>query len=79
MRGTLYLLNVRMEYSVPKGYVYPKVLPQFSNHESLNKKLASVGDEKSPSENDLNMFSIRLISNLKFTEMFTSVESQFVT
>lgn len=37
-RGTLYLENVRMEYSFPKGYVYPKVLPQFSQVESLNKK-----------------------------------------
>lgn len=68
-----------MEYSVPKGYVYPKVLPQFAQVESLNKKAPLASDEQDPSVNDHDMFSIRLISNLKFTEMFTYDEQLFLT
>ena len=79
IRRTLYLENTRMEYSVPEGYLYPKVLPQFIQVESLNKKTALPAGEKDPNFNENGLFSIRLISNMKFTEMFTSTENLFLT
>lgn len=71
IRGVLQLANVRMEYSLPECYVYPKVLPQYSQPTSLNTNATDPENKSGQNFNQNNMFSIRLIINMKFTEMYT--------
>jgi calcium-dependent protein kinase len=81
IRGAMQLKNVRMEYSVPQGYVYPKIQQGKEVGESLNKrKKQEMADEDSLSQDSLtaDLFSIRLIKNMKFTEVYTSDETTFL-
>jgi len=82
IRGGMLLKNVRLEYSVPKGYKYPKKnFGNSSEEESLNKKKATEKTLSVSSEDSLtkNFFSIRLIKNMKYTEIFTEREGTFIT
>lgn len=80
IRGSLSLKHVRLEYKVPEGHAYPKISSSSEITESLNKRkkqeLSSQTEDYDPTVKDL--WVIKLIKNMKFSEIYIDNEEEFL-
>jgi hypothetical protein len=79
VRGMLKLDSVRLEYQVPEGFEYPpQDYTESINSPYLNRKMDDKAKEEAPKDElTKNLFIIKFVRNLKFTELYFDEQDSF--